>query len=93
MSQNVFNRRQYTQQRHEALTTLQNLSALNANAPQILIRLNTDNAPKDLNDPEYFKHDDKDTFVMATSAQPTDVIGYLSPKNLVNLNVRDGGYF
>ena len=93
MSQNVFNRRQYTQKQHEALTTLQNLSSLNINAPQILIRINTENAPKDLNEPGYFQHDDKDTFIMATSAQPNDTIGYLSQKNLVNLNVRDGGYF
>lgn len=93
MNQNVFNRRQYTQKHHEALTTLHSLSSLNADVPHILIRINTENAPKDPTEPEYFRHDDKDTFIMATSAHPTDAIGYLSQKNLVNLNVRDGGFF
>lgn len=93
MSQNVFNRRQYTQRHHEALTTFQNLSSLGADTPHILIRVNTENIPEDGSVPEYYKHDDTDTFVMVTSAHPKDAMSYLSPQNVVDLNVRDGGYF
>lgn len=93
MSQNVFNRKQYTQKHKEALATVHSLSSLNNDAPHILMRINTKNAPKDPTEPEYYRHDDTDTFIMATSAHPNDVMGYLSKKNLVNLNVKDGGYF
>ena len=93
MSQNVFNRKQYTKANHQAITNLFALSSLNADAPNILLRINTQNVPEDPNTPEYFNYDDTDTFVMATSSNPKDHIAYLSPQNLVDLNVRDGGYF
>ena len=93
MSRNVFERRQYTTQHQAALSTLISLSALSVDTPNILVRFNTKNEPKDLTVPEYYKYDDTDTFVMITSAAPKDAIAYLSPQNLVDLNVRDGGYF
>jgi len=93
MNQNVFNRRQYTQQYHEALTTFRNLSSLAVDTPHILLRINTENVPEDTTLPEYYKYDDTDTFVMITSAHPKDAMSYLSPQNVVDLNVRDGGYF
>ena len=93
MSQSVFNRRQYTKARHEAITNLISLSGLNVDAPNILMRINTYNLSADPSTPEYFNYDDTDTFVMATSSNPKDVISYLSPQNFVDLNVRDGGYF
>jgi hypothetical protein len=93
MSQNIFNRKQYTKARHQALTNLLQLSALNVDAPNILVRINTQNIPEDPTVPEYYKYDDTDTFVMATSSSPKDHISYFSPQNFVDLNVRDGGYF
>lgn len=93
MSQDVFSRRQYTKARHEAITNLVSLSALNADAPNILMRINTQNVPEDPMIPAYWQYDDTDTFVMATSSSPKDLISYLSPQNVVDLNVRDGGYF
>lgn len=93
MSSNIFNRRQYTTQMHEALTTLQNLSSFATDAPHILLRINTENTLEDTTLPEYYKYDDTDTFVMLTSAHPKDAMSYLSPQNVVDLNVRDGGYF
>lgn len=93
MSQNVFNRRQYTQQHHEMLTTFRDLSSLGVDTPHILIRVNTENVPEDTTLPEYYKYDDTDTFVMITSAHPKDAMTYLSPQNVVDLNVRDGGFF
>jgi len=71
MSQNVFNRRQYTQQHHEMLTTFRDLSSLGVDTPHILIRVNTENVPEDTTLPEYYKYDDIDTFAMITS----DLIG------------------
>jgi hypothetical protein len=93
MSQNIFNRRQYTKVRHQAITNLFALSALNADAPNILMRVNTHNLSADPSTPEYFNYDDSDTFVLATSSSPKDVISYFSPQDFVDLNVRDGGYF
>ena len=93
MSQNIFNRKQYTKVRHQAITNLFALSTLNVDAPNILVRINTHNLSADPSTPEYFNYDDTDTFVLATSSYPKDHISYLSPQNLVDLNVRDGGYF
>ena len=93
MSQNIFNRRQYTKVQHQAMTNLFALSSLNVDAPNILVRINTHNLSADPSAPEYFNYDDSDTFVLATSSSPKDVISYLSPQNFVDLNVRDGGYF
>jgi hypothetical protein len=93
MSQNVFNRKQYTKVQHKAMTNLFALSSLNVDAPNILVRINTHNLSADPSTPEYFNYDDTDTFVLATSSSPKDVISYFSPQDFVDLNVRDGGYF
>lgn len=37
--------------------------------------------------------DNVDSFVISTSSNPTDQIIYVSPADVVDLNVRDGGFF
>ena len=48
----------------------------------VALRVNTDSSI-----------DNTDSFVISTSSNPTDQITYVSPNDVVDLNVRDGGFF
>jgi len=93
MNKNPFERRQYKEAYQQAINELFSLSALDIDTKNMLIRVNTQNIPKNPETPAYFNHDDIDTFVIITSANPLDLMTYTSPINAVNLNVRDGGFF
>ena len=89
----VFNRRTFTKDHKKAIDMLYSLSALAANAPNIMIRANTASLSVDPSMPGSVHLDDIDTFVITTSADPENTIIYTSGKDLVDLNVRDGGFF
>ena len=93
MSQDIFKRRVYSAKNHRGISILNSLTALNLDSSNILIRVNTLSLSADPNNPAHYNADDIDTFVFATSSNPQDYLQYTSPKNLLNLNVRDGGYF
>lgn len=94
MSDDIFTRRTFTADDRRAITMLYSLSALAANAPNIMIRANTVNLSVDPSSPESVHlDDDVDTFVITTSADPENTIIYTSGRDLVDLNVRDGGFF
>jgi len=61
---------------------IENVNALNA-------KLNIDKFVTTTSDVEL----DVDTFVMTTSADPDNTISSRSIKNVINLNVQDGGFF
>lgn len=90
---NIFDRRPFTKDHEKAISMLYSLSTLAANAPNIMIRANTVNLSVDPSSPESVHLDDVDTFVITTSADPENTIIYTSGKDLVDLNVRDGGFF
>ena len=90
----VFNRRTFTAEHKKSIDMLYSLSALAANAPNSMVRANTASLSADPSMPGSVHLDsDIDTFVITTSADPENAIIYTSGKDLVNLNVRDGGFF
>ena len=93
MSNDVFKRKTFTAEHKKAITMLYSLSTLAANAPNIMIRANTASLSVDPSMPGSVHLDDIDTFVITTSADPENTIIYTSGKDLVDLNVRDGGFF
>ena len=94
MSNSIFDRRPFTAEHKKAIDLIYSLSALAANAPNIMIRANTASLSVDPSSPESVHLDnDIDTFVITTSADPENTIIYTSGKDLVDLNVRDGGFF
>ena len=93
MKNDIFSRRPFNLKHKEAFTTLYSLSTLAQNAPNIMVRANTQNLIVDTSLPEYSRYDDIDTFVITTSADPENTIIYTSPTNRVDLSVRDGGHF
>ena len=94
MSNDIFTRRTFAADDRRAITMLYSLSTLAANAPNIMIRANTVSLSVDPNIPgrEYYDND-IDTFVITTSADQENTIIYTSGKDLVDLSVRDGGFF
>jgi hypothetical protein len=91
---NIFDRRPFTAEHQKAISMIYSLSTLAANAPNIMIRANTANLSVDPSSLESVHlDDDVDTFVITTSADPENTIIYTSGKDLLNLNIRDGGYF
>ena len=94
MSNDIFRRRNFTKDHRKAITMLYSLSTITANAPNIMIRANTVSLSVDPSSPDSVHlDDDVDTFVITTSADPENTIIYTSGKDLVDLNVRDGGFF
>ena len=89
----IFKRRTFTAEHKKAISMLYSLSTLAANAPNIMIRANTVNLSVDPSMPGSEHYDDIDTFVITTSADPENTIIYTSPTDIVDLSVRDGGYF
>lgn len=55
---------------------------INQNAPNMLIRTNTEHLTGNI-----------DTFVISTSGKPEDVIVYTSNTDVIDINVVDGGLF
>jgi hypothetical protein len=91
---NIFDRRTFTAEHKKAISMIHSLSTLAANAPNILIRTNNTSLSVDPSSQRSMHLDDNvDTFVITTSADPENTIIYTSGKDLVNLNVRDGGFF
>ena len=93
MSNDVFKRKTFTAEHKKAITMLYSLSTLAANAPNIMIRANTASLSVDPSMPGSVHLDDIDTFVITTSADKENTIIYTSGRDLVDLNVRDGGFF
>lgn len=93
MSNDIFKRRTFTAEHKKAITMLYSLSTLAANAPNIMVRANTASLSVDPSMPGSVHLDDIDTFVITTSADPENTIIYTSGRDLVDLNVRDGGFF
>lgn len=94
MSDDIFKRKNFTADDRKAITMLYSLSTLAANAPNIMVRANTVSLSVDPNIPGREHYDnDIDTFVITTSADPENTIIYTSGKDLVDLSIRDGGFF
>ena len=90
---NIFNRRNFTKDHRKGISMLYSLSTITANAPNIMVRANTVNLSVDPSMPGSEYYDDIDTFVITTSADPENTIIYTSPTDIVDLSIRDGGYF
>ena len=86
MQKNVFDRIPFTKEDKQLIQQLYSLSGSSQfaknNAPYILMRVNTISLS-----------DNVDTFVLSTSAHPDDTIFYTSTIDVVDLSVRDGGFF
>jgi hypothetical protein len=95
MSSDLFNRTFYSSTLKRELTSLQQfLSSVQMDMADILYRTNTVHLPSsDMPIPTGIVLDDVDTFVITASSQEENIITYTSPVNIVDLNVRDGGYF
>ena len=93
MSTSIFDRRTFGSNNKKALDLLKSLSGVAVDDQNIVVRVNTSNLSADPAD--YFNApvDDLDTFVLTTSADSDNQITYQSLQNVVDLNVRDGGYF
>jgi hypothetical protein len=89
----IFNRKQFTSNHREAFDMLKSLSSISIDKAHVMIQINTKHENVDPDSPLYVNPDDLDTFVIATSADPENTISFESVKNVVNLNVRDAGYF
>lgn len=86
MNKGLFNRTIFTQKDKDLLNLFYNLSVSSQfvaeNAPYILMRVNTVSLS-----------DNTDSFVLSTSAHPDDTITYTSTNDVVNLDIRDAGFF
>jgi hypothetical protein len=89
----IFKRKAFTAAHKQVLTTIRSLLTSVENAPNVVFRVNTVSLSVDTSLPEHANHDDIDTFVITTSAHPENPIIYTSTKNIVDLSVRDGGFF
>ncbi len=83
----------FTQEHKNALTAVRNLSSVVPDIPFLMVRRNTSNIQVDHSLPQYQNYDDIDTFVINASAEAENTIEYTSTADVVNLNVRDGGFF
>ena len=83
---NVFDRTFYSTDNQKRLNGVLELSSFTESlsfAPEfVALRVNTSSSV-----------DNVDSFVISTSSNPTDQLIYTSPTDLVDLNVRDGGFF
>ena len=95
MSTSIFDRRTFSAKHKKAIDLFNYLSDVAIDDQNIIIRKNTAHDIVDPTLPEYSAGhvDDLDTFVMTTSADPENTISSTSVKNVINLNVQDGGYF
>lgn len=83
----------FTEEYKKALTSVKVLSAVVADIPFLMVRRNTKNVQVDHTLPQYVNYDDIDTFVINASSEAENTIEYTSTADIVNLNVRDGGFF
>jgi hypothetical protein len=90
---NPFKRKTFTAAHKQAFTTLYSLSTVVENAPNIMVRVNTESLSADKSLPWQAHFDDVDTFVITTSANSDNTIFYKSPTNKVDLSITDGGFF
>jgi len=94
MSTSVFDKRTFSEKHKKALDLFNSLSGVAIDDQNIIMRRNVAHEIVDPTLPEYAGEvDDLDTFVMTTSADPENTISSTSVKNVINLNVQDGGYF
>lgn len=94
MSTSVFDRRTFSEKHKKALDLFNSLSGVAIDDQNIIMRRNVAHEIVDPTLPEYAGEvDDLDTFVMTTSADPDNTISSTSVKNVINLNVQDGGFF
>lgn len=86
MNKGIFDRTIFTQKDRDLLNLFYSLSTaseyFNENAPYMLMRVNTISLS-----------DNTDTFVVTTSAHSDDTIFYTSESDVIDLDVRDGGFF
>lgn len=59
----------------------------------IALRIHVDSAEDSSKASLDSTEDNVDSFVISTSSNPTDQIIYVSPADVVDLSVRDGGFF
>ena len=89
----VFDRAFYTDSAKSQLNHVFGLSSfvesLSYGSEFIALRIHVDSAEDGSDSTE----DNVDSFVISTSSNPTDQIVYVSPTDVVDLNVRDGGFF
>lgn len=83
----------FEQKHKNALVAFKALSSLKDDVPFLMIRKNTNNIQVDTSLPQFSNFDDIDTFVINASAEAENTIEYTSTANIVDLNVRDGGFF
>ena len=94
MSTSGFDRRTFSEKHKKALDLFNSLSGVAIDDQNIIMRRNVAHEIVDPTLPEYAGEvDDLDTFVMTTSADPDNTISSTSVKNVINLNVQDGGFF
>lgn len=89
----VFTKKSFTSIHKKAITTLYALSTVIENAPNIMVRINTESLSANKSDPLQANFDDIDTFFITTSANADNQIYYKSPTNVVRLGIADGGFF
>lgn len=86
MNKGIFDRTIFTQKDKDLLNLFYNLSTssqfVQDNAPYILMRVNTQSLPNNV-----------DSFTISTSAHPDDTIMYTASADVVNLDTKDGGFF
>lgn len=83
----------FTEEYKTALAAVRTLSSVVQDIPYLMVRRNTSNVQVDHNLPQYANYDDIDTFVINASSEAENTIEYTSTADVVNLNVRDGGFF
>lgn len=89
------NQATFEEKHKQALASIRFLSACDIvkDLPFLMVRTNTSNTQVDTTEPKYSDYDDVDTFIITVSAEIENTIEYKSTANLLNLNVRDGGFF
>lgn len=89
----AFDQVPFTEEYKTALSAVRMLSSVIQDIPYLMVRRNTSNVQVDHTLPQYINYDDVDTFVINASSEAENTIEYTSTANIVNLNVRDGGFF
>jgi hypothetical protein len=90
---NAYDQVPFTEEYKKALTSIRTISAVMYDIPYLMVRKNTKNEQVDKTLPQYSNYDDIDTFVINASSESENTIEYTSTADIVNLNIRDGGFF
>lgn len=92
----IFDRTFYTEKIKAQYSALSAATlAVEESSSNVLLRKNTQTVSSENYMPgaPTGSFDDVDTFVISAAEEQENIIEYTSPVNIVDLNVRDGGYF